>query len=86
MSKIQEAIETMNVMESNYSHIRKSDKEFEAIETGKSALQDQAEREKCCEYCNGGIYSTAAYDFEVRGKYMKFCPYCGRDLRKLVSK
>jgi len=74
MNEIQNAIETLNVMESSYSHIRKIDSEFEAIEAGKSALQDQAERERGCEYCNGHVHAW------------KFCPMCGRDLRKPVSK
>jgi len=50
MSDIQKAIGTLNVMESTYSHIRKNDNEFEAIEAAKEALQDQAEREKECGY------------------------------------
>lgn len=70
MSKIQEAIETMNIMESNYSHIRKSDKEFEAIEAGKSALQDQAEREKGCEGCK--IYMA----LQRYHRSQKQCPDC----------
>ncbi|MCI1955355.1 MAG: hypothetical protein LKJ21_03140 [Oscillospiraceae bacterium] len=42
-------IETLNVMESSYAHIRKNDSEFEAIEAAKEALQEQAADE------NGGI-------------------------------
>jgi hypothetical protein len=43
-------IETLNVMESSYAHIRKNDSEYEAIEAAKETLQEQAEREKGCSY------------------------------------
>ena len=61
-----------------------------------NALQDQAEREKGCEYCDP---STPDYEWRqewaIEGKsptddvhlmQINFCPICGRDLRKPVEK
>jgi hypothetical protein len=65
-----------------------------------SALKEQAEREKGCEYCNGnalkgvaltyfwGIPKVALHSGEelTESEKFKFCPNCGRDLRKPVEK
>lgn len=40
------------------------------FDTAIAALQEKAEREAGCEYCNGHVHAW------------KFCPQCGRDLRK----
>lgn len=85
-------IETLNIMESSYAHVRKSDSEFEAIEAAKEALQEQAEREKGCEYCENvpskykGITAEAfeqraADDEYVVGIDVNYCPKCGRELK-----
>jgi hypothetical protein len=47
-----------------------------------SALQEQAEREKGCEYCENEIYMKHPSVAEVPwGVAAKFCPMCGRRLK-----
>lgn len=48
---------------------------------GATALQDQAEREmRRCKFC------FEMKSFQIDGRSAKFCPMCGRDLRKPVRK
>jgi hypothetical protein len=49
--KYEEAIRFINIMQSSYNHIRKSDAEFLTLELAKEALRAEQEREKGCEYC-----------------------------------
>lgn len=89
-------IETLNIMESSYAHVRKSDSEFEAIEAAKETLQEQAEREKGCEYCDpevmsgNPIFSRHADGYLGNGEFRNdagvgvkayFCPKCGKRLK-----
>lgn len=87
-------IETLNIMESAYSHIRISNSKFSAIEAAKEALQEQAERENGCSLCNGERLKNVAIvnHWEedqialVSGKVDEneqfvFCPKCGRRLK-----
>lgn len=55
-------IETLNVMESSYAHIRKNDSEYEAIEAAKETLQERAADE------NGGILMDAKYLAEIEAR------------------
>ncbi len=64
-----------------------------------SALQEKSEREKGCEYCNGealnGAVTTKIFGVpkialhsggtSTEPERFKFCPNCGRDLRKPVT-
>ena len=61
-----------------------------------SALQEKAEREKGCEWCNGEALKNVAFTTTwgtpkialhsgeelTESEKFKFCPICGRDLRK----
>lgn len=95
MSKIQEAIKELQTM---YFPMHSHDK---AVNMAIVALQDQAEREKGCEYCNpevmdgNPIFSRHIDGYIGNGKFCSnvevgikahFCPMCGRDLRKPVEK
>ena len=71
-----------------------------ALMVAEEALNEQAEREKGCEYCSGdalkgvaltttwGMPKVALHSGEelTESEKFKFCPNCGRDLRKPVSK
>lgn len=96
MSKIQEAIDWF----SRRKDMGLSDKCQKAEDTALSALQDQAEREKGCEYCDpeimdgNPIFSRHIDGYIGNGKFCSnvevgikahFCPMCGRDLRKPVK-
>lgn len=48
--KREEAIQTLNVMQSSYAHIRHSDAEWEALEMAKEALNSQ--RMEPCMKCS----------------------------------
>ena len=76
-------IETLDMMEAAYAHIRKNDDQYEAIEAAISALQEQAEREKGCEYCSDYEPNyNQFYDSEGElGAKFIFCPMCGRRLK-----
>lgn len=76
--EIEKAVETLNVMEGQYAHIRHSDAEFEAIEQAKDALRAQQERENGCKMCNGR-------DALLLRKAHKYCKYCGRRLKEAQS-
>lgn len=91
MTEIEKAIETLNVMESQYNHIRHSDAEFDAVEQAKDALRSQQEREKGCEYCTGElsklenhhtIHTPSGWVVETD---MKYCWNCGRRLKEAQS-
>ena len=45
MNEIEQAIETLNVMQSTHSHIRKSNNEWEAIELSKEILRAELARQ-----------------------------------------
>ena len=56
MNEIEQAIETLNVMQSTHSHIRKSNNEWEAIELSKEILRAELARQDAkpltCDGCN----------------------------------
>jgi hypothetical protein len=45
VDKYEEAIQCINIMQSSYNHIRKSDAEFLTLELAKEALREKLERE-----------------------------------------
>ena len=78
-----EAIVELNLLQSKYSEIRKSDVVWEAIETAKEALQEREERSKGCEYCRDDCCPQLDWRFgldHILPDYM-FCPMCGRQMK-----
>ncbi|HCA28354.1 MAG TPA: hypothetical protein DEP23_01615 [Ruminococcaceae bacterium] len=94
MSEIQKAIKELQTI---YFPTHSHDK---AIQMATSALQEQSEREKGCEYCNpeamcdnpifakhiNGYWKSGKCCDTGDGARANFCPRCGRDLRKPVQK
>lgn len=46
MTEIEEIIQTLNVMQGEYAHIRRNDAEWEAVELAKAVLREKQEREQ----------------------------------------
>lgn len=100
MSKIQEAIEHFKSLQKRYT-TQHNGKQCEFVASALEAMNDQAEREKGCEYCNGntilglddandGIQierndHTAIIESDTWEFPIHFCPMCGHDLRKPVE-
>lgn len=96
MTEIEQHIQTLNVMQAQYSHIRRSDAEWQAVEAAKDALREKLKREKGCEFCTGDIHDrTNILDSDCGEVYIdgaghmtvgyddvevRFCPMCGRPL------
>ena len=70
MNEIERAIETLNVMQSTHSHIRKSNNEWEAIELSKEILRAELARQDAkpltCDGCKDQedmyVGDTMCYD------------------------
>lgn len=86
MTEIEQHIQTLNVMQSKYSHIRRSDAEWQDVEAAKDALREKQEREKGCEFCKMELedypYINACGDCDSSDIIYTpaFCPICGRTL------
>lgn len=87
--KREEAIQTLNVMQSSYAHIRHSDAEWEALEMAKEALNSQRMEpcmkcsSKCC-FClfNESRKCIRCKDHSFYTPVFNFCPHCGYPLVK----
>lgn len=83
MTEIEQHIQTLNVMQAQYSHIRRSDAEWQAVEAAKDALREKQEREKGCEFCKIELedypYINACGDCDSSDTIYtpEFCPICG---------
>ena len=97
MKEIERAINLISEGEIDYSGIYDCELNERVTEVILNALREQAEREKGCEYCSniskyaGFGYAEwfeqkAADDLYEISVDVKFCPNCGRDLRKEVYK
>ena len=75
-----EAIVELNLLQSKYSEIRKSDVVWEAIETAKEALQEREKRSNGCEVCDPNP-KAVWYRFKDKNVLCSFCPVCGRPLK-----
>ena len=74
MGKYSKAIDTLQLMQAAYSHIRTCDTEWEAVELSQEVLRDAEQREQGCEWCKSSKPLLYPKD--------KFCRYCGRQLNK----
>lgn len=83
MTEIEQHIQTLNVMQAQYSHIRRSEAEWQAVEAAKDALREKQEREKGCEFCKIELedypYINACGDCDSSDTIYtpEFCPICG---------
>lgn len=81
---IDEAIDVLNLMKRNYSHIRKSDDEWEAIEMAIDALiaKKKAEIVKTGHWIKKGInhayyLKCSECGFNCIDASLNYCPHCG---------
>ena len=82
----EEAIQTLNAMFCQYSHIRKSDSEWDAINMAIEALQKRPKGrwghlggdEWCCSNCGYVIFTEGSWEDPTA----KFCENCGADMRE----
>ena len=75
MRRIEQYIQTLGIMQAQYSHIRRSESEWQAIETAKDALREKQEREKGCEKCHD---KDNLRWYKLSG--FSVCPHCDRPL------
>lgn len=87
MTEQEKAIQTLNVMKCQYSHIRKSDSEWEAVNMAIEALEKQIPQKPNVEgdgYADGVlIYDTwicphCEIRYEIDYDDYAYCPNCGQ--------
>lgn len=82
--KREEAIQTLNVMQSSYAHIRHSDAEWEAVEMAKEALKKEIPCGVWLHPICEGMSTCPACGFEFLDKMEadNFCSNCGQKIRR----
>lgn len=91
MTEIEQHIQALSVMQAQYSHIRRCEFEWQAIEAAKDALREKQEREKGCGWCRSCNSCDEHYSCPFEGEerpdtcdhYVHrwpYCPMCGRPL------
>ncbi len=75
MSELEQYIQTLNIMQSQYSHIRRRDPEWQAIEAAKDSLSASLTRSKGCAFCHAEHTEWGeggAHDFRIDGNILYY--------------